>query len=145
MSRTALHFFLLKSHYWTRRVSSEVMEMAMTESRRETVLSPLEIEHLPWVMFDAHGSKNKTLWRDASGISYAGLLRIEADGQVPVHHHRYAIHHIFVVEGSCEIEGRKLQKGSYAFVPVDLEHGIDHVGDEGCTLFYLYTTVAEID
>lgn len=94
---------------------------------------------------DTPGVTTKTLWRDPYGGSYAGLLKFAPGAQIPAHSHRFASHHVWVVKGECEIGGRMLTEGSYASVPIGVEHGIARVGERGCRLFYLYLLGAEID
>ena len=57
---------------------------------------------------------------------------------VPPHLHPRATHHLWVVSGSCTIDGRTLDAGSYVFVPACRMHGIPQVGRAGCVVFYLY-------
>jgi hypothetical protein len=105
-----------------------------------------EIEAKGWQPFgDIPGVTTKTLWHDPYGGSYAGVLKIATGAQIPAHSHRFASHHVWVVAGECEIGGRVLSEGSYAFVPMGVEHGIARVGEQRCTLFYLYLLGAEID
>ena len=57
---------------------------------------------------------------------------------VPPHLHPRATHHLWVVSGSCTIDGQTLDAGSYVFVPACRMHGIPQVGRAGCVLFNLY-------
>jgi hypothetical protein len=79
------------------------------------------------------------LWQDPAGKSVAGLLHLDPDARVLPHMHLRAVHHLWVVSGSCTIDGRMLDAGSYGFVPAGREHGIEQVGRAGCLLFYLYS------
>lgn len=76
--------------------------------------------------------------------SYAGLMKLEPGARIPRHTHRFAVHHVWVDLGSCQIGDRTLGPGGYAYVPVGIEHGIDEAGPGGCTLLYLYLTTAEL-
>jgi quercetin dioxygenase-like cupin family protein len=82
------------------------------------------------------------LWIDTRSRSYAGVLHLNPGAAVGVHAHRYAVHHVWVTEGDCLIEGRRLGPGSYVFVPAGTDHGIEKAGPDGCTLFYLYLRAA---
>ncbi len=115
------------------------------ETMPEVILDAEEMEARPWQPFDDSGRVSyRPLWVEADSKSYAGVLRIEPGAAVAAHAHQYAVHHVWVAEGGCSILGRRLTSGSYAFVPAGVEHGIDGVGPEGCSLFYLYLR-AEMD
>ncbi|HEY6707676.1 MAG TPA: cupin domain-containing protein [Actinomycetota bacterium] len=66
------------------------------------------------------------------------MLHLDPDARVLPHIHNRASHHLWVVSGSCTIDGRTLDAGSYGFVPAGREHGIEEVGRAGCLLFYVY-------
>jgi quercetin dioxygenase-like cupin family protein len=117
-----------------------------TRTSGELVMTAERVEALEWVPFvGAPGVWTKALWRDPGGASYAGLMWIEPAAGVPRHRHRHAMHHIWIIDGSCQLADGGLGVGSYAFVPVGAEHEITRAGPEGCTLFYLYLVTAEID
>jgi len=106
---------------------------------RELVMDRERIEALPWLPFDhTPGVAQRVLWHDDTSGSYAGMLRLDKGASIPLHTHRSAAHHVWVLAGTCEIEGTSLTSGSYVFVPAALEHGIHDTGSTGCTLFYLY-------
>lgn len=105
----------------------------------EILLDNREVARLPWRPFAGEeGVRDRVLWQDPDGASYAGLLRMEPGTSVAPHLHRGAVHHLWVVSGECVINGRTLAAGSYVFVPQGLEHAIQQAGPAGCTLFYLY-------
>jgi mannose-6-phosphate isomerase-like protein (cupin superfamily) len=104
------------------------------------VLDPREVAALPWRPFAAlSGVRDRVLWQDPAGKSLAGLLHLDPDARVLPHIHLRAVHHLWVVSGSCTIDGRTLDAGSYGFVPAGREHGIEQVGRAGCLLFYVYS------
>jgi quercetin dioxygenase-like cupin family protein len=117
-----------------------------TEISEEMALTSTQIGELPWQpMNGVLGVSVKTLWREAGGRSYAGLMRFLPGATLPYHRHRSATHHVWVEGGSCRVGDRTLGPGAYLHVPVGVEHGIDEAGEGGCTLLYLYLTTAEPD
>jgi mannose-6-phosphate isomerase-like protein (cupin superfamily) len=103
------------------------------------VLDPREVASLPWRPFAAlSGVRDRVLWQDPAGKSLAGLLHLDPDASMLPHIHLRATHHLWVVSGSCTIDGRTLDAGSYGFVPAGRRHGIEQVGRAGCLLFYVY-------
>jgi hypothetical protein len=103
------------------------------------VLDPREVAALPWRPFAAiSGVRDRVLWQDPAAKSVAGLLHLDPDASVLPHIHLRAVHHLWVVSGSCVIDGRMLDAGSYGFVPAGRSHGIEQVGRAGCLLFYVY-------
>ena len=108
-------------------------------------LTSTEIEQLPWwPLGGAPGVQVKTLWRDPTGSSYAGIMRITEGAWVTRHVHRFATHHVWVETGSCRVGDRTYGPGAYLHVPAGAEHGIDEAGPGGCTFFYLYLATAEM-
>ncbi len=106
---------------------------------RELLLGGRDVAMLPWRAFAGRaGLRDRVLWQDPEGKSYAGLLHMDGGTSVPPHVHGHAVHHLWLVSGSCTINGRILDDGSYVFVPAGLEHGIQQAGRAGCVLFYLY-------
>ena len=115
------------------------MPQTTTNTQGTVVLDPREVAALPWQPFAGiAGVRDRVLWQDPAGKSFAGLLHLDPDGRVLPHLHLRAAHHLWVVSGSCTIDGRTLDAGSYGFVPACREHGIEQVGRAGCLLFYLY-------
>ncbi|HYU59016.1 MAG TPA: cupin domain-containing protein [Actinomycetota bacterium] len=107
----------------------------------ERALSATDVEARPWRPFAGQpGVRDKVLWEDPATGSYAGMMEIEPGATVRTHGHRRAVHHLFVVRGSCElaVTERVLGPGAYTFVPAATKHGIESAGTEGCTLFFLY-------
>jgi hypothetical protein len=117
-----------------------VRAMPQTTITPATVmLDPREVAALPWRPFvGVPGLRYRVLWQDPAGKSFAGLLHLDPDASVLPHLHLRAVHHLWVVSGNCEIGGRMLDTGSYAFVPAGRTHGIGQVGRAGCLLFYVY-------
>ena len=92
---------------------------------QEILLDGRDVARLPWRAFaGSEGLRDRVLWQDPGGRTYAGLLHMDAGASVPPHVHRHAAHHLWVVSGSCTVNGRALGGGSYMFVPAGLEHGI---------------------
>ncbi|HSP02103.1 MAG TPA: hypothetical protein VLR27_01290 [Acidimicrobiales bacterium] len=82
------------------------------------------------------GAVHRTTWTD--GRSSAGVMHIDAGHHLGEHTHRRHHHHVWVVTGSTRVLGEDLPAGSYAHIPAGVEHDFEAVGDEGCTVFYLY-------
>ena len=115
------------------------MLQTTTNTQGTLVLDPEEVAALPWRPFAGmSGLRDRVLWRDPVGKSLAGLLHLDPDARVLPHIHPRATHHLWVVSGSCTIDGQMLDAGSYGFVPAGRSHGIEQVGRAGCLLFYLY-------
>lgn len=115
-----------------------MMTAALTTDE-ELLLDSYEVASRPWRRFaDTDGLHDRVLWQDPMGRSYAGLLGMSAGASLPAHVHHHATHHLWVVSGDCMINGRRLDSGSYVFVPAGVEHGIGRAGRAGCLLFYLY-------
>ena len=109
----------------------------------EVALTSEDVRRLPWKhLNDLPGVEVKTLWRDPEGKSYSGLMKLGPGASLPRHSHHDAVHHVWVDLGSCRIGDRTLGPGGYAYVPAGIEHGIDRAGPGGCTLLYMYLTVA---
>lgn len=110
---------------------------------RQVLLDAEDVRAAPWRPFGDRGAVEKVLWEDGHG-SYAGLLRLDPGAGVVSHVHRYAVHHVWVADGTCGVGGRTLGSGSYWFIPAGCSHEISGVGASGCTLLYLYIR-AELD
>jgi quercetin dioxygenase-like cupin family protein len=109
----------------------------------EVAVDSRDVAAIPWRPFAGEeGLRDRVLWQDPDGASYAGLLEMQPGSSMAPHLHRGAVHHLWVVRGQCLINGKTLAAGSYVFVPRGLEHAIQQAGPTGCTLFYLYLRVA---
>ncbi len=86
------------------------------------------------------GVTTALLWR--SGGSHAGVLWLEPGAALGAHTHRRHVHHVWVVEGEMHCLGRDLGPGSYAHVPLGVEHD-SLAGPDGAVFFYLYLDVRE--
>lgn len=112
---------------------------------QELILDRARMEGRPWEPFrEVPGVRHKPLWRDPRGSGSAGLLSLEGGASIPAHVHRYAVHHVWVAEGRCTVDGVELGPGCYSFVPADAVHGIERAGSGGCTVFYVLVP-AEMD
>ncbi len=69
------------------------------------------------------------------------LLKFEAGASYPYHNHP-AGEEIFVLEGSCEIEGATLVAGDYLYTPPQYKHAVK--SRIGCTLFFMIPEEVEI-
>ena len=112
----------------------------------EQVLDWREIENLVWhPMPDAQGVSTKVLWRDPSGVSCTGFMRIEPGASLASHTHRFAAHHLLILEGTARVGSNWLRPGGYAFVPAGAPHSFAEVGPQGCVLFFCYFSLADFD
>lgn len=113
--------------------------------REELVFLAEDIRLREWKPLGGQaGVTIKVLWEDATERSSSGIIRIEPGRKILPHTHAYAVHHVWVAEGACTVGERRLESGSYCFVPAGVLHGIDEAGWDGCTLFYV-SQLAEID
>lgn len=102
-----------------------------------TLVTRAASEALAWHPLESFdGVDYKLLWR--SGKSVAGIMRIDPGGSLSPHAHRRSHHHMWVLDGSAEMLGERVGPGTYVHVPAGVDHGITGVGDDGCTLLYLY-------
>jgi quercetin dioxygenase-like cupin family protein len=69
------------------------------------------------------------------------LLKFEAGATYPYHNHP-AGEEIFVLEGSCMIEGAKLSAGDYLYTPPQYKHAVK--SETGCILFFIVPEEVEI-
>lgn len=116
---------------------SDPADVAAQSPAMATLVSRAAGESLAWHPLEPFaGVEYKLLWR--SGKSVAGLMRIAPGGELAPHAHVRSHHHLWVIDGTAEMLGEKVGPGTYAHVPAGVEHGIEHVGEAGCTLLYLY-------
>ena len=101
------------------------------------VLTEEDIDRLPTTVLAGigQGVSHRVLWEQDNAV--AGVMRLRRRGRVDPHVHRRAYHDIWMIDGDCEILGRRLGAGSYVHVPAGVEHGIQ-AGPIGCTLLYVY-------
>jgi hypothetical protein len=117
----------------------KVSAMTQAGTVPQKLLDSREVAALLWrPLAGRAGLYDWVLWQDPAGTSYAELLHMDPGTSVPPHLHPRATHHLWVVSGSCTIDGRTLDGGSYVFVPACRMHGIPQVGRAGCVVFYLY-------
>jgi quercetin dioxygenase-like cupin family protein len=82
------------------------------------------------------GVSNRVLWQNAH--SMAGVLTVERGHRLGTHAHRVNHHHMWVLEGSADIIGRRVETGAYVHIPSGIDHDIDATATEGCIVYYLY-------
>jgi quercetin dioxygenase-like cupin family protein len=102
---------------------------------RQLIIDAETVRSLPRDQMDP-GVTYTLLWQRHG--SSAGLLRLEAGAAVPEHHHSYAEHHVWLVDGRARVDGRMLEPGAYWHVPPGVSHSVSAPAGTGCTLFYLY-------
>lgn len=102
-----------------------------------TLVTRAAAEALAWHPLEPYdGVEYKLLWR--SGKSVAGLMRLAPGGAVTPHTHVRSHHHLWVVDGTAEMLGRRVGPGTYLHVPAGVEHGLRAVDETGCSVLYLY-------
>jgi len=69
------------------------------------------------------------------------LLKFEAGASYPYHNHP-AGEELFVIGGSCIIEGTKLVSGDYLFTPPNYKHSVKT--ETGCLLMFIVPEEVEI-
>ena len=105
----------------------------------KAILDAEHIEVKPSEAFAApEGPRVKVLWKDPETGSYSGILRVYPGASLGARVHPDAAHHLYVLEGTCQISGQVLTRGSYVFVRPGEEHRIEEAGPRGCTLLSLY-------
>jgi quercetin dioxygenase-like cupin family protein len=83
---------------------------------------------------DTRGILVKPLRTDpVTGRAPAFVLRFEPGARYPYHNHP-AREELFVLSGSCVIEGDVLEAGDYLYTPPGFKHSVRT--DTGCTLLF---------
>ncbi len=85
---------------------------------------------------EADGVVRTTLWN--RGGSAAGTLRLEPGATLAEHTHDAHGHHVWVVSGTAEVLGDRLDPGSYWFVPAGRAHALTAGSDGPVELFWVY-------
>ena len=85
---------------------------------------------------EAPGVVRTTLWHDRTRA--AGTLTLAPGAALDEHTHTGHAHHVLVVRGTAEVLGRRLDAGSYWYVPAGVPHALTAVGEEPCELFWVY-------
>lgn len=115
------------------------MTTTETVTDRLVALAPADVESLPWQEVGLPGVRMKELFHRGDAVT--GLLRLDAGAHEPLHRHRAADHELWLLQGSATIGDVQLTEGSYVHVPAGMAHATTYVGDEGCTLLYVYRPV----
>lgn len=108
------------------------------------LVSTAKMEWAPLVEsgVDTRGIFVKGLRTDrATGRAASFLLRFEPDASYPYHNHP-AGEELFVLSGSCVIEGATLEAGDYLYTPPGSKHSVRT--DTGCTLLFQVPEEVEI-
>jgi quercetin dioxygenase-like cupin family protein len=83
---------------------------------------------------DTEGISVKPLRTEsATGRAQSFMLRFDPGAKYPYHSHP-AGEELFVVSGSCVIEGEMLEAGDYLYTPPGSKHSV--CTDTGCTLLF---------
>jgi quercetin dioxygenase-like cupin family protein len=104
---------------------------------RVVVRTAEALEAMPWEeLRGIEGATHKVLWQHHDNV--IGLIRVEAGSSKPEHTHHGAHHHMLITKGSCVMLGRRVDAGSYVYVPPGVPHAVDEVGPDGVEFFYTY-------
>lgn len=115
----------------------------METSIRNYIRSTANAEWLPLIEqgIDCTGIYWLPLRREESGRPLTFLAKFEAGAVYPYHNHP-AGEEIYVLSGSCEIEGALLQAGDYLYTPPGFKHSVRTAA--GCVLFFMVPEEVEI-
>lgn len=81
------------------------------------------------------------LYNEEKGRSTTILLKFEGGATYPYHNHP-AGEEIFVIEGSCSLEGNTLKAGDYLYTPPNFKHSV--TSENGCILLLVIPEEVEI-
>lgn len=90
---------------------------------------------------DTTGLFIKPLRRNEDGRPPSFLLKFEGGSSYPYHNHPEG-EELFVLEGSCIIEGVALTAGDYLYTPPGFKHSV--TSEKGCVLFFMVPMEVEI-
>ncbi|HOY12311.1 MAG TPA: cupin domain-containing protein [Saprospiraceae bacterium] len=90
---------------------------------------------------DTTGISIKVLRRDETGRPPSFLLKFEKGAKYPYHNHPDG-EELFVLEGSCIIEGAQLNQGDYLYTPPNFKHSVRT--ETGCILYFIVPAEVEI-
>ena len=82
---------------------------------------------------DTTGISVKPLRTEPAGRAVSFVLRFEPGAKYPYHDHP-AGEELFVLSGSCLIEGAILEAGDYLYTPPGSKHSVQT--DAGCTVLF---------
>jgi len=117
-------------------MSTETIWPPAGTSDRLTVLDPIDIEFRPWrPVPELQGVRAKELWCSPEAV--CALVACAPGASTAGPPHPSAIHHIWVIEGTAIVAGRRLAAGSYVHVPPDTAHPVTG-GVRGCTLLQVH-------
>jgi mannose-6-phosphate isomerase-like protein (cupin superfamily) len=121
-------------------MSPSPVESQRDDLGRVVVRTSEALDAMPWEeLRGIDGATHKLLWQ--SGDVAIGLIRVEAGSTKPEHVHHGAHHHMLITQGSCVMLGRRVDEGSYVYVPAGVAHAVDDVGPDGVEFFYTYRPV----
>ncbi|HMQ46506.1 MAG TPA: cupin domain-containing protein [Saprospiraceae bacterium] len=115
------------------------MDTTLQQDIRST--SRMEWQPLKEAGVDTSGIFVKILRVDGSGRPPSFLLRFDPGAAYPYHNHP-AGEELFVLEGSCILEGSVLEQGDYLYTPPGFKHSVKT--ETGCVLLFLVPEEVEI-
>jgi quercetin dioxygenase-like cupin family protein len=113
-----------------------MMEKTMTTQILDGLVKTADMQWKPLVErgLDTSGISVKALRTDpVTGRAPSFLLRFEPGAKYPYHNHP-AGEELFVLSGSCIIEGAMLEAGDYLYTPPGSKHSV-HTDTGGTLLF----------
>lgn len=114
------------------------MSAIVPPTSTEVLVPADEIAAMPWhAVRSEPGIHERSLWSGDGQVS--GVMRFAPGASMAEHVHDDHGHHVWVVEGTIAVNGRRLGPGSYAHVPPGVAHEVA-AGPDGCMLFYVFTT-----
>jgi len=121
----------------------------MVMSGRESLgslhaLSQTEIDGLPWQPIEGCTDVHKKVLWHLGGFTEA-LIRYQPGASTAGEALLAAHEHIWVVSGAATIAGRRMLAGSYLHVPPGIQHPVEDVGPDGCTLLQMHRPHAPVE
>ncbi len=115
----------------------------MKSSIKDYIVDTSTIEWQPLLEsgINTNGIFVKPLRKDQHGRSPSILLKFEAGASYPYHNHP-AGEELFVLEGTCIIEGAILNQGTYLYTPPGFKHSV--TSEKGCILLFIVPEEVEI-
>ncbi len=106
----------------------------------------VKTDSMEWTPLQESGVKTagiyiKPLRFNKEGRPPSFLLKFEKGASYPYHNHP-AGEELFVLEGSCIIEGITLKQGDYLYTPPNFKHGV--TSKTGCVLYFIVPEEVEI-
>jgi len=86
-------------------------------------------------------TRSRAIALDPQEIDGLPSLCVDPGHRLGPHTHRRHHHDCSLVAGHADVLGRWLGAGSHVHIPAGVEHDIDAIETEGCTMYFEYTLV----